>query len=747
VRNSTTQQGSGVWGGRNNNRAYSQFLRVKSVNNTTVTFEPPIYGNYWTVDLAPEIYWWGRSTIRSGIEDLQVNRVVGGSALHNLHMALADSCWIRNVKAQQADQGLIRAAWTMNCEIRDCFLTQHDNVGSATYSLYLTYCGSLLAQNNIGYVTPCFVGMGEVMGSVIAYNYATNFPYSVSTWLPECVMLHGGHNYFNLFEGNIAPSFWADLIHGNASYTVVHRNKFTGWEPGKTGSLSPVNMEDYQDFFSFAGNVLGTSGIQSSYGSIFDINATSLSTVVRKGNFNYVNNGIPTSESLGSDTLEASYYLPSKPSWFGNRPWPAIDPTRASAATATNTPAGYRFVYGRLPTAGPLNLAPIARVSATPTSGAAPLSVAFSSAGSSDPEGASLTYSWVFGDGGTSASANPSHSYTADGQYTARLTVSDGTNSTTSSNLIIRVGNQAPVVAADGNPKSGLMPLSVVFSSVGTSDPEGATLTYNWNFGDNSTSTAANPVHIYQNAGSYLAQLVVSDGQKFATSSVVNISVVDPASTLVAAYGFEEGSGTTTADLSGNGNAGSITSGTWRPGKFGNALLFNGTSSLVTINDSLSIDLTTEATLEAWVNPSALGGWRNIIYKEQDIYFLMGSTPQGPADFGGTFASGNVYGASALPLNTWTHLAATYDGATMRFYVNGVLANSRAQTGAIQTSAGPLTIGGDLVTHDAGPQFWSGLIDEVRIYKRALSASEIQADMNTAIKPSKPSNFRVVGAQ
>ena len=74
------------------------------------------------------------------------------------------------------------------------------------------------------------------------------------------------------------------------------------------------------------------------------------------------------------------------------------------------------------------NQQPVATASATPTSGQAPLPVTFSSAGSSDPEGAPLSYSWTFGDGATSTQANPTHTYSAPGQYVARLTVSDGTS-------------------------------------------------------------------------------------------------------------------------------------------------------------------------------------------------------------------------------------------------------------------------------------------------------------------------------
>ncbi|OLF14404.1 glycosyl hydrolase [Actinophytocola xinjiangensis] len=92
------------------------------------------------------------------------------------------------------------------------------------------------------------------------------------------------------------------------------------------------------------------------------------------------------------------------------------------------------------------NQAPIARAGASRTSGGAPLAVTFSSAGSSDPEGTALTYHWNFGDGSTSTSANPSHTYSANGQYTATLTVTDGGGRSAAANVVITVGNTAPTV-------------------------------------------------------------------------------------------------------------------------------------------------------------------------------------------------------------------------------------------------------------------------------------------------------------
>ena len=80
------------------------------------------------------------------------------------------------------------------------------------------------------------------------------------------------------------------------------------------------------------------------------------------------------------------------------------------------------------------------------------------------------------------------------------------------------------------------------------------------------------------------------------------------------------------ADVSGNNNNGTLGSGvSWSAqGKFGNALVFNGTNGLVTIPDAASLRLTTAMTLEAWVNPAAVSSaWRDVIYKGNDNYFLM----------------------------------------------------------------------------------------------------------------------------
>jgi hypothetical protein len=89
----------------------------------------------------------------------------------------------------------------------------------------------------------------------------------------------------------------------------------------------------------------------------------------------------------------------------------------------------------------------------------------------------------------------------------------------------------------------------------------------------------------------------------------------------------------------------------------------------------------------------------------------------------------SAVGTAQLPLNVWTHLAATYDGTTLRLYVNAIQVGSRALPGSMAVSSGVLRIGGNSVWGE----YFSGLIDEVRIYNRALTPAQIQSDMNTPI--------------
>jgi hypothetical protein len=236
--------------------------------------------------------------------------------------------------------------------------------------------------------------------------------------------------------------------------------------------------------------------------------------------------------------------------------------------------------------------------------------------------------------------------------------------------------------------------------------------------------------------GPYMLFIIDANGVP-SVARIVSVQDTQPGPagpTPVAAYSFNQGSGTSVADDSGTGNTGAIGTATWSTqGRYGTALSFNGQDAKVTTPDAPSLRLTTGMTLEAWVNPSVVtASDRDVVWKGIDNYFLEATSFDGGRPLAGGIFSGSyglAFGPSTLPLNTWTHVATTYDGARLRLFVNGAQVTSAAQTGTLRSSSNPLQIGGNAFFG----QYFSGRIDEVRVYDTALTASEIQSDMNTPI--------------
>jgi len=385
---------------------------------------------------------------------------------------------------------------------------------------------------------------------------------------------------------------------------------------------------------------------------------------------------------------------------------------------------------------------PVAAFSATPTGGPAPLTVTFSDAST----GSITSWAWTFGGGSTSTTQNPSHTYTAAGSYTVSLTVTGpgGSNTATKIDYITVTTSPGPppVAGFSATPTSGPVPLTVTFIDAST----GSITSWAWTFGDGSTSTTQNPSHTYTAAGSYTVSLTATGSDGSDTATKTGYISANPTG-LVAAYGFNEGSGITVADASGKGNTGTISGATWTTlGRFGKALVFDGSNDWVTINDAPSLDLTTGMTLEAWVFPTAVSPTRDVLVKEGpgvDIYNLYASNSVGNPEINGRLGSANYTAeGQALAANTWTHLVGTYDGTTFRLYLNGVQVANRVQTGTIAASSGPVRIGGNSMWGE----YFAGRIDEVRIYSRALTQAEIQNDMNTPItSPPPPPTASQVG--
>ncbi len=217
---------------------------------------------------------------------------------------------------------------------------------------------------------------------------------------------------------------------------------------------------------------------------------------------------------------------------------------------------------------------------------------------------------------------------------------------------------------------------------------------------------------------------------------------------LVGYWSFNEGSGSIAHDFSGNGNTGTlVNSPTWTTGKLGQALSFNGTSQYVNLGNSAPLQITGVITLSAWVNVSSFpaidtgvepygngyiigkgydstyeGYYLRIFHKSDGTYHL-----QSGSYGGGTNSNTDwTFSTGTWKTGTWHHVVGLYDGSNWKLYFDGVAVSSTAAAYGALTTAKSAFIG---ATDIAGTirRYFTGTIDDVRVYNRALGAAEVQA--------------------
>ncbi|MDB6109038.1 MAG: type sorting protein [Pedosphaera sp.] len=246
------------------------------------------------------------------------------------------------------------------------------------------------------------------------------------------------------------------------------------------------------------------------------------------------------------------------------------------------------------------------------------------------------------------------------------------------------------------------------------------------------TPTATNYTNIGLVNGTTYYYIVSAQNARGPSANSLQVSAVPStvANGLIGYWKLDEGSGITTADASGNNNAGALINGpTWlTPGKVGPAALqFNAASlQLVSVPDAVSLDPTNGLTITAWVNAANWSGNRRVLQKGDgdNQYRLLAE--------GGVFKfdlSGVGSLTTTLPaVGTYVHVAGTWNGTTMAIYYNGVLKASLAAAGTNRTTTDTLAIGAKNGSGTAGDYF-QGTLDDVRVYNRGLSASEISVVM------------------
>lgn len=154
------------------------------------------------------------------------------------------------------------------------------------------------------------------------------------------------------------------------------------------------------------------------------------------------------------------------------------------------------------------------------------------------PEGTPFTYAWDFGDGTTSAASSPQHAFTEKKAYTVTLVVTDAQDGSTTVTKTVSVGNEPPV-ATITVPATAKVAEQVTFdvSVTDPDQPEGTAFTYAWDFGDGTTSTAKNPTHTYNAAGTFTVSLVVTDDKEAPSAEVTkDIVVSGPERAILYSY-------------------------------------------------------------------------------------------------------------------------------------------------------------------------------------------------------------------
>ncbi len=338
----------------------SQIVKVTSIDQSsaTLTFTPALneafHGDYVTFGIAPPY--------RCGIQDLYIEDMVdqdGDNILFNYGM----ECWVRNVESNNTAHWHIELEDCSRCEVREC--TVHDGWtagGDHDYGVGLfQYCCNNLVEDNLFYrcrhAMPMEYG-GQ--GNVFGYNYSYDpinsdlgpgLTNELNTdYLMGDELNHGGDMRFNLREGNVAATIRFDCALGGSDNNTVFRNLITrkGLVHTTVANFGS-DIQRWNHSETLSGNVYMKlpPGIRcnlrrwgTNQDNASDPDRLSESTTTIDGDCDLTTSVVEWASS--DHALRASYYLSSKPSWFGSLPWPAFGPEHPSQASVYGIPAGNR---------------------------------------------------------------------------------------------------------------------------------------------------------------------------------------------------------------------------------------------------------------------------------------------------------------------------------------------------------------------------------------------------------------------
>ena len=370
-------------GNENTHRGQVEATYATAISGRIVTIGDPLKHPNWASGQTPRV-WITQPIVYVGVEDMAIDDSSNG-VNDIIQFWNADNWWVSGVRLTNWGRWAVEAYQTMHGTLQNSYF--YHSTGSDSYGFRCEICGENLVQNNI--MTQVFAPVvfdGASSGDVIAYNYIINDNYQ-SDFMRGSFFGHDVNN-FELDEGNIVNSgAGGDGSHGTANMITMFRNFALAWDScanGQCGSTTAKGSgtgglyNEYGDRYgNFIGNVLGTPGFTNTYlltGGCFNSNVSLVlgctnvfptdplvkSTTLLWGNWDVATNAVrfcgnssdtswsstcgSTSEvpagispypnsvptlgdtGAGQNAMPASFYLSSKPSWFGSLTWPPIGP-------------------------------------------------------------------------------------------------------------------------------------------------------------------------------------------------------------------------------------------------------------------------------------------------------------------------------------------------------------------------------------------------------------------------------------
>jgi PKD repeat protein len=450
---------------------------------------------------------------------------------------------------------------------------------------------------------------------------------------------------------------------------------------------------------------------------------------------------VATSANTQSQNYVGYWRVGGDNGWEGDQYWRGtVDEVAIYPTTLTAKQVGDHYDLGMV---GVANTAPTASFSSIATE----LSVAFDGTSSSDVEGPIASYAWDFGDGGTSAEATPNHVFPHSGTWDVTLTVTDGQGDSSS------ITQPVEVTGPNVDPTSSFMTatkhLAVTFDGTASADVDGTIESYAWAFGDGTTGTGETASHTYSAAGTYTVSLTVTDDRGGSAYSEQTVTTTAPPGLPGDVYGaavynlsptlywrFDETSGSTVHDAGVEDNPGAY---------FGNltkgvtGALATGTGSAIQThpngNDQTGavsdrrFTNPTSFSLETWFKTDTTSGGkiagfgitREGMSTNYDRHVYMAG--DGTVRFGVWTGSAQIISSGAgYNDNQWHHVVAQMSSSGMQLYLDGQIVASSPNTAA-ENYNGYWRVGGD--SGWEGDAYWRGSIDEFAVYPAPLTGDQV----------------------